>query len=81
MCSSGQILFLPRAMLQQMDEISTFVILIYVTATFVKWSSWIYISNLHVTILNNRPIISQLFPLPISLIMIIEMKLNVLFTM
>ncbi|WP_265182721.1 hypothetical protein [Bacillus manliponensis] len=35
MFSSGQGLFLPRAMLQQMDEISTFVILIYVAATFV----------------------------------------------
>ncbi|WP_369900714.1 hypothetical protein [Bacillus manliponensis] len=35
MCSSGQGLFLPCAMLQQMDEMSTFVILIYVAATFV----------------------------------------------
>ncbi|WP_369902539.1 hypothetical protein [Bacillus manliponensis] len=35
MCSSGQGLFLPRAMLQQMDEMSTFVILIYVATTFV----------------------------------------------
>ncbi|WP_369901772.1 hypothetical protein [Bacillus manliponensis] len=35
MCSSGQFLFLPHALLQQMDEISTFVILIYVAATFV----------------------------------------------
>ncbi|WP_369901607.1 hypothetical protein [Bacillus manliponensis] len=30
MCSSGQCLFLPLAMLQQMDEMSTFSILIYV---------------------------------------------------
>ncbi|WP_369901286.1 hypothetical protein [Bacillus manliponensis] len=36
MCSSGQGLFLPRALLQQMDEMSTFVILIYVAATFVR---------------------------------------------
>ncbi|WP_369901694.1 hypothetical protein [Bacillus manliponensis] len=35
MRSSGQGLFLLRAMLQQMDEMSTFVILIYVAATFV----------------------------------------------
>ncbi|WP_369901427.1 hypothetical protein [Bacillus manliponensis] len=35
MCSSGQCLFLPRALLQQMDEMSTFVILIYVAAIFV----------------------------------------------
>ncbi|WP_369900063.1 hypothetical protein [Bacillus manliponensis] len=35
MCSSGQCLFVPRSMLQQMDEMSMFVILIYVAATFV----------------------------------------------
>ncbi|WP_369903174.1 hypothetical protein [Bacillus manliponensis] len=32
---AGQGLFLPCAMLQQMDEMSTFIILIYVAATFV----------------------------------------------
>ncbi|WP_369901005.1 hypothetical protein [Bacillus manliponensis] len=36
MCSSGQVLFLPRALLQQMDEMSTFAILIYVAAIFVR---------------------------------------------
>ncbi|WP_369900062.1 hypothetical protein [Bacillus manliponensis] len=36
MCSSGQCLFVPRAMLQQMDEMSMFVILIYVAAIFVR---------------------------------------------
>ncbi|WP_369902376.1 hypothetical protein [Bacillus manliponensis] len=35
MYSSGQCLFLPRAMLQQMDEISAFSILICEAATFV----------------------------------------------
>ncbi|WP_369900363.1 hypothetical protein [Bacillus manliponensis] len=35
MCSSGQCLLLPRAKLQQMDEVSTFFILICVAATFV----------------------------------------------
>ncbi|WP_369900205.1 hypothetical protein [Bacillus manliponensis] len=35
MCSSGQCLLLPRANLQQMDEVSTLSILIYVAATFV----------------------------------------------
>ncbi|WP_369902089.1 hypothetical protein [Bacillus manliponensis] len=35
MCSSGQCLFLPRAELQQMDEVSTFAIFIYVAATLV----------------------------------------------
>ncbi|WP_369900852.1 hypothetical protein [Bacillus manliponensis] len=40
MCSSGQCLLLPRAKLQQMDEVSTFVILIYVAATFV-WNGQI----------------------------------------
>ncbi|WP_369901434.1 hypothetical protein [Bacillus manliponensis] len=35
MCSSGQCLFLPRAELKQMDEVSTFAIFIYVAATFV----------------------------------------------
>ncbi|WP_369903202.1 hypothetical protein [Bacillus manliponensis] len=44
MCSSGQCLFLPRAELQQMDEVSTFVILIYGSYFCVKWSSWIYIT-------------------------------------
>ncbi|WP_369901177.1 hypothetical protein [Bacillus manliponensis] len=36
MYSSGQGLFLPRALLQQMDEMSTFSILIYVAAIFVR---------------------------------------------
>ncbi|CAM4133262.1 hypothetical protein BAMA111019_07780 [Bacillus manliponensis] len=35
MCSSGQCLFLPGAELQQMDEVSTFAILIYVAAILV----------------------------------------------
>ncbi|WP_369901900.1 hypothetical protein [Bacillus manliponensis] len=35
MCSSGQCLLLSCAKLQQMDEVSTFVILINVAATFV----------------------------------------------
>ncbi|WP_369900140.1 hypothetical protein [Bacillus manliponensis] len=43
MCSSDQYLFLPRAMLQQMDEVSKYVCHSYIRGSYfcVKWSSWI----------------------------------------
>ncbi|WP_369902883.1 hypothetical protein [Bacillus manliponensis] len=47
MCSSGQCFLLPRALLQQMDEVSTFVILIYVAATFVLHGQIGYIYKIY----------------------------------
>ncbi|WP_369901656.1 hypothetical protein [Bacillus manliponensis] len=46
MCSNGQCLFLPRAELQQMDEVSTYTIF-YIRGSYfcVKWSSWVYINT------------------------------------
>ncbi|WP_369903331.1 hypothetical protein [Bacillus manliponensis] len=46
MYSSGQGLFLPHAMLQQMDEISAFSILICEAATFVLRGQIGYIYSL-----------------------------------